>query len=107
MLRGRKHGASALQTYDYGHAQGNYITEGWVLYSNLELSGFPIDMLPNHTITLILSNNNISKMKNSSFSGLSFIERLLWCMQLLLVMQISMIHAAAGGLVDVCSLCCN
>lgn len=27
MLRGRKHGASALQTYDYGHAQGNYITE--------------------------------------------------------------------------------
>ncbi|XP_007953019.1 adhesion G protein-coupled receptor A3 [Orycteropus afer afer] len=52
-------------------------TEGKVVCSSLELAQvLPPDTLPNRTVTLILSNNKISELKNGSFSGLSLLERL-------------------------------
>ncbi|XP_058156355.1 adhesion G protein-coupled receptor A3 isoform X1 [Dasypus novemcinctus] len=51
--------------------------EGKVVCSSLELAQvLPPDTLPNRTVTLILSNNKISELKNGSFSGLSLLERL-------------------------------
>ncbi|XP_072476468.1 adhesion G protein-coupled receptor A3 isoform X2 [Notamacropus eugenii] len=51
--------------------------EGKVVCSSLDLAQvLPPDTLPNRTVTLILSNNKISELKNGSFSGLSLLERL-------------------------------
>ncbi|XP_030047095.1 adhesion G protein-coupled receptor A3 [Microcaecilia unicolor] len=48
-----------------------------VVCSNLELSRPPPPhTLPNQTLTLILNNNKISELKNGSFAGLKFLERL-------------------------------
>ncbi|XP_037753912.1 adhesion G protein-coupled receptor A3 isoform X2 [Chelonia mydas] len=56
---------------------GRSPAEGKVVCSSLELARvLPPDALPNRTVTLILSNNKISELKNGSFSGLSFLERL-------------------------------
>uniref|UniRef100_A0A2K6GMN2 Adhesion G protein-coupled receptor A3 n=1 Tax=Propithecus coquereli TaxID=379532 RepID=A0A2K6GMN2_PROCO len=58
-----------------GRAAG--AAEGKVVCSSLELAQvLPPDTLPNRTVTLILSNNKISELKNGSFSGLSLLERL-------------------------------
>ncbi|XP_075400595.1 adhesion G protein-coupled receptor A3 isoform X2 [Tenrec ecaudatus] len=58
-----------------GRAAG--AAEGKVVCSSLELAQvLPPDALPNRTVTLILSNNKISELKNGSFSGLSLLERL-------------------------------
>ncbi|XP_054341075.1 adhesion G protein-coupled receptor A3 isoform X2 [Pongo pygmaeus] len=58
-----------------GRAAG--AAEGKVVCSSLELAQVvPPDTLPNRTVTLILSNNKISALKNGSFSGLSLLERL-------------------------------
>ncbi|XP_044874302.1 adhesion G protein-coupled receptor A3 isoform X2 [Mauremys mutica] len=56
---------------------GRSPAEGKVVCSSLELARvLPPDALPNRTVTLILSNNKISELKNGSFSGLSLLERL-------------------------------
>ncbi|KAM7168416.1 adhesion G protein-coupled receptor A3 isoform 2-T3 [Macrochelys suwanniensis] len=56
---------------------GRSPAEGKVICSSLELArALPPDALPNRTVTLILSNNKISELKNGSFSGLSLLERL-------------------------------
>ncbi|XP_052636306.1 adhesion G protein-coupled receptor A3 isoform X2 [Harpia harpyja] len=48
-----------------------------VVCSNLELvQVLPPEALPNRTVTLILSNNKITELKNGSFSGLHLLERL-------------------------------
>ncbi|KAK2521405.1 Adgra3 [Columba guinea] len=48
-----------------------------VVCSNLELAQvLPPEALPNRTVTLILSNNKITELKNGSFSGLHLLERL-------------------------------
>ncbi|KAF1565349.1 UNVERIFIED_CONTAM: Adhesion G protein-coupled receptor A3, partial [Eudyptes pachyrhynchus] len=48
-----------------------------VVCSNLELAQvLPHEALPNRTVTLILSNNKITELKNGSFSGLNLLERL-------------------------------
>ncbi|XP_061047263.1 adhesion G protein-coupled receptor A3 isoform X3 [Eubalaena glacialis] len=58
-----------------GRAAG--AAEGKVVCSSLELAQvLPPDTVPNRTVTLILSNNKISELKNGSFSGLSLLERL-------------------------------
>ncbi|XP_057402652.1 adhesion G protein-coupled receptor A3 isoform X6 [Balaenoptera acutorostrata] len=58
-----------------GRAAG--AAEGKVVCSSLELAQvLPPDTVPNCTVTLILSNNKISELKNGSFSGLSLLERL-------------------------------
>ncbi|EDL99907.1 G protein-coupled receptor 125 (predicted), isoform CRA_b [Rattus norvegicus] len=68
---GCKHDGRARGT---GRAAG---AEGKVVCSSLELAQvLPPDTLPNRTVTLILSNNKISELKNGSFSGLSLLERL-------------------------------
>ncbi|XP_069487986.1 adhesion G protein-coupled receptor A3 [Ambystoma mexicanum] len=46
-----------------------------VICSSLELSHVP-EPLPNRTVTLILSNNKITELKNGSFVGLGLLERL-------------------------------
>ncbi|XP_034626578.1 adhesion G protein-coupled receptor A3 isoform X2 [Trachemys scripta elegans] len=56
---------------------GRSPAEGKMVCSSLELVRvLPPDALPNRTVTLILSNNKISELKNGSFSGLSLLERL-------------------------------
>ncbi|XP_032651438.1 adhesion G protein-coupled receptor A3 isoform X3 [Chelonoidis abingdonii] len=56
---------------------GRSPAEGKVVCSSLELARvLPPDALPNRTVTLILSNNKISELKNGSFFGLSLLERL-------------------------------
>uniref|UniRef100_F6WDX1 Adhesion G protein-coupled receptor A3 n=2 Tax=Ornithorhynchus anatinus TaxID=9258 RepID=F6WDX1_ORNAN len=51
--------------------------DGKVVCSSLDLARvLPPDTLPNRTVTLILSNNKISELKNGSFSGLNLLERL-------------------------------
>lgn len=37
----------------------------------------PLDMLPSYMIALFLSNDRVSEMNNSSFSGLDLLERTL------------------------------
>uniref|UniRef100_A0A8D1Q8G7 Adhesion G protein-coupled receptor A3 n=1 Tax=Sus scrofa TaxID=9823 RepID=A0A8D1Q8G7_PIG len=83
MLGGGGGGAAALppgckhdgRPRGAGRAAG--AAEGKVVCSSLELAQvLPPDTLPNRTVTLILSNNKISELKNGSFSGLSLLERL-------------------------------
>ncbi|XP_060044257.1 adhesion G protein-coupled receptor A3 isoform X3 [Erinaceus europaeus] len=78
-LLGGGRGAGALPPgckYD-GRPRGSGRAEGKVVCSSLELTQvLPPDALPNRTVTLILSNNKISELKNGSFSGLSLLERL-------------------------------
>lgn len=48
-----------------------------VVCTNLELTEiFPLDTLPNKTVTLILSNNKLTELKNNSFAGQRYLERL-------------------------------
>nr|BAC25436.1 unnamed protein product [Mus musculus] len=83
LLWGGERGAAALPAgckHD-GRARGTCraaaAAEGKVVCSSLELAQvLPPDTLPNRTVTLILSNNKISELKNGSFSGLSLLERL-------------------------------
>ncbi|XP_066488648.1 adhesion G protein-coupled receptor A3 [Tiliqua scincoides] len=50
---------------------------GKVVCSSLELAHVPPPRaLPNRTVTLILSSNKITELKNGSFAGLSLLERL-------------------------------
>lgn len=49
------------------------------------------NMLPRYTITLVLSNNGMSKMKKSSFSKLDS-ERLLWSVMLLETVLVSVVY---------------
>ncbi|XP_060102207.1 adhesion G protein-coupled receptor A3 isoform X1 [Heteronotia binoei] len=58
-------------------AEGGGGGGGKVVCSSLELERvLPPDALPDRTVTLILSNNRISELKNGSFAGLSLLERL-------------------------------
>lgn len=52
-----------------------------------------------------LSNDRISGMKNSSFSGQDLLERSLWSTLLLEAMCVSEACATPRGQVDICSLC--
>uniref|UniRef100_A0A5F8H1D8 Adhesion G protein-coupled receptor A3 n=1 Tax=Monodelphis domestica TaxID=13616 RepID=A0A5F8H1D8_MONDO len=71
---GRPKGASKPSA---GGAAAAAALEGKVVCSSLDLAQvLPPDTLPNRTVTLILSNNKISELKNGSFSGLSLLERL-------------------------------
>ncbi|GCB64155.1 hypothetical protein scyTo_0013292 [Scyliorhinus torazame] len=48
-----------------------------VVCTNLELTEiFPLDTLPNRTVTLILSSNKLTELKNHSFIGQIYLERL-------------------------------
>ncbi|XP_067893643.1 adhesion G protein-coupled receptor A3 [Heterodontus francisci] len=48
-----------------------------VVCTNLELTEvFPPDTLPNRTVTLILSSNKLTELKNHSFVGQIYLERL-------------------------------
>lgn len=50
--------------------------KSWEVCSSLKLLPIlPSDVLPSCKISLILSNNNISELKNGSFSGLNLLER--------------------------------
>lgn len=52
--------------------------------TSLELAQVPpLNSLPSHRITLTLSNNKISKVKNDSFSRLTLLERPPWSTLLL------------------------
>uniref|UniRef100_A0A493TFS9 Adhesion G protein-coupled receptor A3 n=2 Tax=Anas TaxID=8835 RepID=A0A493TFS9_ANAPP len=58
-------------------AAGSGPVEVKVVCSNLQLARvLPPEALPNRTVTLILSNNKITELKNGSFSGLNLLERL-------------------------------
>ncbi|XP_071599938.1 adhesion G protein-coupled receptor A3 isoform X2 [Heliangelus exortis] len=60
-----------------GKAAAGGPVEVKVVCSNLELAQvLPPEALPNRTVTLILSNNKITVLKNGSFSGLHLLERL-------------------------------
>lgn len=87
---------------------------GRVAYSTLKLAqALPLNTLPSYMITLALSDNRVSKMKNTSFPGLGFLirspwfpQRSWWC---LLPMpqqgDISMVCAATPDRVDACRSC--
>ena len=68
-----------------------------MVYSLLELTQvLLLDMLPNCTITLTLSSNRKSEVKNGLFSGLGLYERLLRSLLPLEALLMSVIHAASG-----------
>ncbi|XP_042324371.1 adhesion G protein-coupled receptor A3 isoform X2 [Sceloporus undulatus] len=57
--------------------EGGAAAGGRVVCSSLDLAHVPPPgALPDRTLTLILSNNKISGLKNGSFAGLSLLERL-------------------------------
>lgn len=64
------------------------------------------DMLPNHRITLTLTNKR-SKMKNGLFSEFSLLERLLWSLRQLEAMVMSTIHASVRNHAEVHDPCCH
>lgn len=85
LLAALRGGGTALPTgckYDgrpksSGKAAAGGPLEVKVVCSNLELAHvLPPEALPNRTVTLILSNNRITELKNCSFSGLNLLERL-------------------------------
>lgn len=80
--------------------------EGRVVYSLLELV-LPLEMLPNHTIILTISNSKICKMMNGLFSGLSLLERLPWSMLPPEAILVSQVHTAVNGHINIHDLCCS
>ena len=65
----------------------------------------PLNTLPNHAITLALSNYRISEMKNGSFSGLNLLEISLWSILPPEAMMLSMVHAVAPDQVEALDSC--
>lgn len=53
----------------------------------------PLKVLPSHMMALVLSNDRMSEIQNSSFSGLDVLDRPLWPMLLPKAMLVSMAHS--------------
>lgn len=65
----------------------------------------PLNTLPNHAITLALSNYRMSEMKNGSFSWLDLLEISLWSILPPEAMMLSMVHAVAPDQVEALDSC--
>lgn len=76
--RGRTSDAAAVTGVRESHDPwGTVLAEqSWEVYSSPEFVQIqPQKTLPSHTITLALSNDGMSELKNGSFSGLGILER--------------------------------
>lgn len=97
---------------------------GRVVYSSSELGQvLPLSALPNFSKIILTLNDKTLEMKNSSFSGLSILERLpwsskdflcygwrlCWCLWSVLLPESMLMfvgHVASGGHAGVHDLCC-